>query len=84
MENIALTYISASLVGVIVAAAPLFTALVAAVLLRERLSLWFFLGFVCAMTGVALASLAGVSELSLDPRGVLLGGVRRSFGAYIP
>ena len=30
MENIALTYISASLVGVIVAAAPLFTALVAA------------------------------------------------------
>ena len=73
MENIALTYISASLVGVIVAAAPLFTALVAAVLLRERLSLWLFLGFVCAMTGVALASLAGVSELALDPRGVLLG-----------
>ena len=31
MENIALTYISASLVGVIVAAAPLFTALIAAV-----------------------------------------------------
>ena len=30
MENIALTYISASLVGVIVAAAPLFTALIAA------------------------------------------------------
>ena len=29
MENIALTYISASLVGVIVAAAPLFTALIA-------------------------------------------------------
>ena len=83
MENIALTYISASLVGVIVAAAPLFTALVAAVLLRERLSLWFFLGFVCAMTGVALASLAGVSELALDPRGVLLGvGAAFVWGVY--
>lgn len=42
MENIALTYISASLVGVIVAAAPLFTALIAAVVLHEKLSKWFF------------------------------------------
>ena len=48
-ENIALTYISASLVGVIVAAAPLFTALVAAVVLREKLSRWFFLGFVLSL-----------------------------------
>ena len=39
MENIALTYISASLVGVIVAAAPLFTALIAAVFLKEKLSI---------------------------------------------
>ena len=83
MENIALTYISASLVGVIVAAAPLCTALFAAVLLREKLSRWFFLGFVCAMTGVALASLAGVTELALDPRGVLLGvGAAVVWGAY--
>ena len=58
MENIALTYISASLVGVIVAAAPLFTALVAAVVLREKLSRWFFLGFVCAIAGVAMTSLS--------------------------
>ena len=83
MENIALTYISASLVGVIVAAAPLFTALVAAVVLREKLSRWFFLGFVCAMAGVAMASLAGVSELNLDPRGVLLGvGAAFVWGVY--
>ena len=83
MENIALTYISASLVGVIVAAAPRFTALVAAVVLREKLSRWFFLGFVCAMAGVAMASLAGVSELNLDPRGVLLGvGAAFVWGVY--
>ena len=83
MENIALTYISASLVGVIVAAAPLFTALVASVVLREKLSRWFFLGFVCAMAGVALASLAGISELHLDLRGVLLGvGAALVWGIY--
>ncbi|MDO5142708.1 MAG: DMT family transporter [Eubacteriales bacterium] len=83
MENIALTYISASLVGVIVAAAPLFTALVAALVLRERLSRWFFLGFVCAMTGVAMASLAGVRTLHLDLRGVLLGvGAALVWGIY--
>ena len=52
MENIALTYISASLVGVIVAAAPLFTALIAAVVLHEKLTKWFFFGFVCAMAAV--------------------------------
>ena len=73
MENIALTYISASLVGVIVAAAPLFTALIAAVVLHEKLSKWFFFGFVCAMAGVALVSLAGVSELHFSPIGALLG-----------
>ena len=72
MENIALTYISASLVGVIVAAAPLFTALIAAVFLKEKLSIWFFCGFVCAMTGITLVSLAGVSELHFSPVGALL------------
>ena len=72
MENIALTYISASLVGVIVAAAPLFTALIAAAVLKEKLSRWFFLGFVCAMAGVTLVSLAGVSELHFSPIGALL------------
>ena len=35
------------------------------------------------MTGVALASLAGVSELALDPRGVLLGvGAAFVWGVY--
>lgn len=83
MENIALTYISASLVGVIVAAAPLFTALIAAVVLQEKLSKWFFFGFVCAMAGVALVSLAGVSELHFSPIGALLGvGAALVWGVY--
>lgn len=83
MENIALTYISASLVGIIVAAAPLFTALFAALILKERLKRWFFCGFVCAMAGVALVSLAGVSELHFSPLGALLGlGAAMVWGVY--
>lgn len=83
MENIALTYISASLVGVIVAAAPLFTALFAAAILHEKLGRWFFWGFICAMAGVALVSLAGVSELHFSPLGALLGvGAALVWGAY--
>lgn len=83
MENIALTYISASLVGVIVAAAPLFTALFAAAILHEKLGRWFFCGFICAMAGVALVSLAGVSELHFSPLGALLGvGAALVWGAY--
>ena len=83
MENIALTYISASLVGVIVAAAPLCTAIAAAVALHEKLTRWFFLGFFCAMAGIALASLAGVHELHLDPRGALLCiGAAAVWGVY--
>lgn len=83
MENIALTYISASLVGVIVAAAPLFTALIAAAFLKEKLSIWFFCGFVCAMTGITLVSLAGVSELHFSPVGALLTvGAALVWGVY--
>lgn len=73
LENIALTYMSACLVGIIVAASPLFTAILSALVLHEKLSRWFFFGFVCAMIGVALVSFAGVSEFHFNPIGALLG-----------
>lgn len=73
LENIALTYTMASNVGVIVAVAPLFTALLAALFLRgeERLPANFFIGFLVAMAGVCLISFNGTS-FSLNPRGDLL------------
>lgn len=73
LENIALTYTMASNVGVIVAVAPLFTAMLAALFLRgeERLPANFFVGFLVAMAGVCLISFNG-SALSLNPRGDLL------------
>lgn len=73
LENIALTYMSACLVGIIVAAAPLFTAIFSALFLRERLNHWFFLGFLCAMAGVSLVSFAGVTEFHFSPIGALIG-----------
>lgn len=74
MENIALTYASASLIGVVVSVAPLFTA-VAVRLLNggEPMGKFFFLGFACALAGVALVSFSGVRELHFSPLGALLG-----------
>ena len=57
--------------------------MIAAVVLHEKLSKWFFFGFVCAMAGVALVSLAGVSELHFSPIGALLGvGAALVWGVY--
>ena len=73
LENIALTYTSASNVGVIVAVAPFFTALLSLLEARgrERLHLRFFLGFVVAIAGVGLISFNG-TRLALNPLGDLL------------
>lgn len=70
LENIALSYSMASNVGVIVAVAPLFTALLAQVFLRgeERPSANFFAGFLVAMVGVALISFNG-QRFALNPLG---------------
>ena len=60
IENTALTLTTASNVGVINAASPLFTGLIAAYVLKEgRLSARFFLGFVLALGGIALISFSG-------------------------
>ncbi len=73
LENIALTYTLASNVGVIVAVAPFFTAVLAALVFRgeERLSPRFFLGFLVAMAGIGLISFNG-AQLELNPLGDLL------------
>ncbi len=63
MENIALVYTTATAVGVIVAAAPLFTALLQAALGdRSALRVQFFAGFVVAMVGLALVGVGSSGE----------------------
>ncbi|MDE5984236.1 MAG: DMT family transporter, partial [Eubacterium sp.] len=54
LENISLTYTTASNVGIIVAAAPFFTAIFSKLFLdeKEKLSTNFIIGFILAMTGI--------------------------------
>lgn len=55
MENVALVYTTATAVGVIVAASPLFTAILTAMLGdKSSLNLRFVLGFVVAMGGLVV------------------------------
>lgn len=64
MENIALTFTTASDVGVIVAVSPLFTAIIASFVLRQgALRPLFALGFAVALAGVVLVSASGGSGL---------------------
>lgn len=85
MENIALTYTTAANVGVIVTAAPLFTALFAwkAGTGEGRPGKRFLLGFLTAMAGICLISFHSVSDVSLDWRGDLLAlGAAAVWGLY--
>lgn len=63
LENIALVFSTATAVGVIVAASPLFTAILSAILGdRSALNLRFFAGFVVAMSGLVIVGLGSNSE----------------------
>lgn len=84
LENYALKFTLASTVGIIVAAAPMFTALLLWLCRRaKRPSPAFFVGFVLAMAGITLISLSGGESLDFDPIGCLLAlGAALSWGAY--
>jgi len=73
LENIALTFTMASNVGVIISAAPFFTAILAHLFIKsdEKLHTNFFIGFSVAMAGIILISFNG-SKLKLNPIGDLL------------
>ncbi len=74
LENIALTYTLASNVGVIISAAPFFTALLSHLFLKEegKLHLSFFAGFLFAMLGIGMMSFGGSKALHINPKGDLL------------
>ena len=73
LENVALTFASASVVGVVVAAAPLFTGIASAVAFKDRLRAPFFVGFAVAMAGVCLVSFSGSAStaLALGPQDIV-------------
>lgn len=73
LENIALVYTQATNVGVIISAAPFFTAILSRVFLKEgRLSKNFMVGFFLAMIGIILLSYQGKMELNINPLGDIL------------
>lgn len=84
LENFALSYTYASNVGIIIAAAPMFTALLLWLCRRASRPRWtFFAGFVIAMTGIVLISLAGGEAVGISPLGDLLTlGAAFAWGAY--
>lgn len=69
MENVALTYTTASNVGVIVATAPFFTALLSGDI--KNGSAWFFVGFALSMAGISLISFTSAGP-DFNPLGDLL------------
>jgi len=72
-QNIALSYTMASNVGVIISAAPFFTALFSHIFLKgqEKLRINFFAGFLIAIAGIALISFNG-ARMQISPIGDLL------------
>lgn len=84
LENYALTYTFAANVGIIISAAPMFTALLLWLCRRTGRPRWtFFVGFAAAMAGITLMSLSGGEALGISPLGDLLTlGAAFSWGAY--
>ncbi len=77
LENIALTYTLAANVGVIVAIAPFFTAILCMLTAdktatEERPTVRFFIGLLAAVGGIALMSFSGAKNLTINPFGDFL------------
>lgn len=72
-ENIALTYTTASNVGVITTLSPVFTAILAFFFLKtEKPAKSFYIGCLFSMIGIVLITLNGKFVLSVNPLGDLL------------
>ncbi len=84
LENMAISYTSASNVSIIVSICPIFTAIFLQIFLKERhLTIFFNIGFLLAIFGVALVSFNGVVEFHLNPKGDFLAlGSALCWGVY--
>lgn len=70
LENVALIFTTATAVGVIVAASPLFTAIISAFLGdRSSLNAKFFIGFLLAVGGLVVVGVGAESDGMIAPLG---------------
>ena len=73
LENISLTYTTASNVGVIVSTAPFFTVLLSHLFRQgDRVTPPFLIGFLFAIIGIGLITFTDMSQLHLNPLGDFL------------
>ena len=84
LENCAIFYTSASNIAIFVSFAPIATAVVTWIFVRDKsLTALFVLGSLVAVCGAALVSLAGVTTLSFNPIGDCMAmGAMLSWGFY--
>ncbi len=71
-ESNGLTYVSSTVASVLIAIIPVFTAIGALILFREKLSMFNYLGVIVSLAGVLIFILTGESNLSFDIRGIVL------------
>lgn len=83
-ENFALSYTFVANVSIIISAAPMFTALLLWLMrMTKRPSKKFFLGFVLAMGGIVMISLASGDQVGISPIGDFLTlGAALAWGLY--
>lgn len=73
LENIALTYSTASNIGVITSIVPFFTGIMSFMFLKEEKPKGnFFMGFIVSIIGISIISFNGTKELHLNPLGDFL------------
>lgn len=73
LENIALTYSTASNIGVITSIVPFFTGIMSFMFLKEEKPKGnFFMGFIISIIGISIISFNGTKELHLNPFGDFL------------
>ena len=73
LENCAIGYTNASNVAILVSACPMGTAVLSALVLKEKtLTRRFLVGFALAMSGVVLVCVGGIREFHFNPLGDFL------------
>ena len=73
LENCAIGYTNASDVAILVSACPMGTAVLSALVLKEKtLTRRFLVGFALAMSGVVLVCVGGIREFHFNPLGDFL------------
>lgn len=72
-ENTAISWTTASNVSIIVSICPMFAAIVNQIFLKEKhITKFFVIGFIIALTGIALVSFNGNANFHVSPKGDLL------------